>query len=244
MARLDLWHKLQRMLRFLCALNDPRIFTLMMLRGFTNATRKKGWDLFLKAGGQLVDMEPPPPSSGQPAELLKLVDDYENEWYDVIEAALEGNYPTVCKEVFKNLHKSSDERVVLTVETLLNRVDVIEKQGEPLKPVLDLLTERGFTKPVRQKGRELIGSLRDGHVPLLATPDPAAEAERARAEDEMWSFYREWAKTARTIVRRKDLRIKMGISTATREVADEDEEPAPPPAPGAAAPPAGPGTPR
>jgi hypothetical protein len=85
------------------------------------------------------------------------------------------------------------------------------------------------------------GQYRAADVRYRGFHAPPAEAERQAAEDQAWAYYAEWSKTARTVVRRKDLRIKLGLSTATRS--EEPEEPlepeppastpsAPPPVPG------------
>ncbi|MBI5481105.1 MAG: hypothetical protein HY906_19770 [Deltaproteobacteria bacterium] len=230
MPRLDLWYKLRKLLQFLLATLDPRIFTLLARRGFTNETRREGWALFLKAGGQHVDLVAPTRGDGAPGEQLGRIDDFENEWFDVVEAALLRHFPELHQQVFLNLHKSSGREVVLTVETLLARVAGLEGQGERGRAALALLAERGFTAAVRQRGRALLDQVTKCDVDLLPTPDPAAEAERQKAEAEMWAYYLEWSKTARTVVRRKDLRIKLGISSAARpEEPEEPEEPEPTP---------------
>jgi len=224
MSRLDLAFKLQRVLKFLLATLDPRIFTLLVLRGYSNDRRREGWELFLKAGGQLVDMVAPPASDGTPSAQVLEVDAYENEWYDTVEAALQRQYPAVCETVFRNLHKSSDEEVLLTMSTMLDRLDKLQNDAAG-RDALALLAERGFTPQVRKHGRDLIERVTKGTVAPLATPDPATEAERQKAEDDLWAYYLDWSKTARTVIRRKDLRIKLGISSPTRSTADEVEEP-------------------
>ena len=80
----------------------------------------------------------------------------------------------------------------------------------------------------------------EGDVPMLASPDPVAEAERLKAAEEMWEYYLDWSKTARTVIRRKDLRIKLGISSPTRSEETAPEEPEPPAAPAIAAQPGAP----
>ncbi|MBI5482180.1 MAG: hypothetical protein HY906_25215 [Deltaproteobacteria bacterium] len=241
MARVDLWYKLQKLLKFLLATLDPRIFTLLTRRGFKNQTRREGWALFMKAGGQHVDLLLAQPGDGSPGDQVGRIDDFENEWFDVVDAALANHFPELRQQVFLNLHKSSGPEVVLTVETLLARVAGLERLGDPGRAALELLAERGFTAEVRQRGRALIEQVTGPEVAVLPTPDLVAEAERQVAEDQAWAFYLEWAKTARTVVRRKDLRIKLGISTATR--AEEPEEPIEPepPAPAPLPPVPGPG---
>jgi len=221
MSRLDLAIKLQRAVKFLIATQDPRIYTLLMRRGYSNERRREGWELLMKAGGHLVDMVAPTAADGTPADLVGDIDIFENEWYDVVDAALLRQYPDVHELIFKNLQKTSDSEVVLTTSTLLDRCDGLEKDTRG-RDALALLAERGFTAQVRKQGRDLIERVTKATVAPLPTPDAAAEAERQKAEEDLWAYYLDWSKTARTVVRRKDLRIKMGISSPTRSAADEE----------------------
>jgi hypothetical protein len=229
MPRLDSSSKFGKVLRFLLTANDPRVFALLGLRGFNNATRREGWDLFYRAGGRHVDMQTPPHEGLNFADLLGALDAYENEWYDVIDACVGRAFAELHQALMMNLHKSSGPEVVFTVKTILDRVDALEKE-DAMKAVLALLASRGFTPEVRARGRELIKQVSEGEVASLPTPDPVAETERVKAEEEMWQWYLDWSKTARTVVRRKDLRIRLGVSSPVHHGA-EDAGPSPSPLP-------------
>ncbi len=230
MPKYDSFYKLSKTTRFLIASNDPRIFALLNLRGYTNEVRHEGWDLAFKAGGRFVDMQSAPPGEKKTSDLLRTLDEFENAWFDVIDAALRRASLAVHDMVVLNLHKSSGQDVVLTMKTLLDRIDEIEKQPN-MQPLIDLLTSRGFSPAVRAGGRRLLAQVAGENVTALPVPDPVAEAERLKAEEDMWSWYQDWAKTARTVVRRKDLRIRLGISSPTSREAEPEEEPTPIPQP-------------
>jgi hypothetical protein len=228
MPRLDWQYKSGKVLKFLSAVTDPQVFASLAQRGFTNETRREGWNLLAQAGGRDVEMTAPGATGIDVAEVLRQVDAWENEWFDVIDAALHHRYPDVHALVLQGLHKSSSQTVVLTVKVLLDRLDALESEDR-MRPALALLTSRGLTPVVRARGRELLRELRAGDVTVLPTADPVAAAARVAAEAAMWEWYLDWSKTARTVVRQKALRIKLGLSAAPRGAAAAPDGAAEPP---------------
>jgi len=78
-------------------------------------------------------------------------------------------------------------------------------------------------------------------------PSPSTLDQRNQAEQDMWNWYLDWAKIARTVVRNKSHRIRRGVSQPTQgepnvELPAEDltvvPTPAPAPTPGPAPTPA------
>ena len=230
MAKITLSEQFIRVLKFLLATLDPRILFLLVLRGFNNEARREGWDLFLKAGGREADLRDCGLSSNRVEELLDQLNAWENVWFDVADAALGRLHPEVRERLFHKLGKTSGNEVVFTVSTMLDRLDALEQDG--LEKPLALLASRGLTPDVRAKAREWLHELTSGEIPLSTMPDAAAEEERQQAQAAMWKWYLDWSKTARTIIKRKDLRIKMGISSPTSHDAEDDEDPTVTPLPG------------
>ena len=229
MAKLDLSQKFVRVLKFLLAVTDPRIFNLLALRGFGNETRKEGWRLFNTAGGLEVDLQESAVEFHGAADGVARVDAWENVWFDVADAALRHLMPAVHQKLFHNLGKASGNEAVFTVTTFLDRLDALEADGHAAAAAL--LATRGLTAAVRTEARALLEEIMAGDVPVAAVAEPQAQAARERAQEQMWQWYLDWSKTARTVVARKDLRIRLGISTTTQHDDEPDEDPATPPAP-------------
>jgi len=151
-----------------------------------------------------------------PDDPVRRLFQLENEWWEAIEAPLARKLPAMRDALFDNLRRAGQDASVLNMRVLLDRVDELAQQRGAGKEDVDLLESRGFTPAVRATGRELLRQITGGEVPGLPTPDAAAEAERVRALDDMWHWYQDWSRTARTIIRRKDLRIRLGIAARAR----------------------------
>ena len=222
--------RLIRMLKFLMSLNDPQISALLGDRGFDEETRAGGWDLLEKSAGRhlAVYFGPIRTASAYKGTISQL-DKLENTWFDVADVALRRSFPVVHEKLFLNLSKVSGIKVVITVRTFFNRIDKMEAGGDETdRAALALLEKRGLTGAIRDQARSLLAQAETGHTLRIPEPDPEAEKERLAAMEEMWAWYKDWAKTARTVVSDKRLRISMGISkprrSAPAEMAEDMED--------------------
>lgn len=210
-----------RMVKFLVASTERAVARELGRRGFTDDDRQEGWSLMDRATGRHLAVVPGPGASPTRYHgLLVKVDGWENEWYDVAEAALKRRFPALHAEVFKNLSKGSGSEVVITVRTLLDRLDgLAAKGGDESRRAMALLETRGLTPERRDKARALLRSLEvaeTGDAGAEAAWDEEAEAalraEKEAAVQAMWAWYQEWAKTARTVVRNRNHLIMLGLA--------------------------------
>lgn len=216
MAKLKQHTKIERVVRFLLSFNRADVATRMALRGFSAEDRKEGFKLLDKAVGRdlALNLELETPDKNLVAEI----DAWENIWFDVADAALARSYPEVHAKVLDRLAKTSGPMVILNVKVLLDRLEQLENSGDPSDAAaLALLAKRGLDHKQRQRAADLIEQARSG-LPDTDGPDTVEEQEvdLDEAVAQMWAWYLDWAKTARTVIRSKRLRIVMGLSTATR----------------------------
>ena len=225
MSKFPLNERFERVLRFLLSLNNPTVLGLLSTRGFQSQDRREGWELFMTAAGRDLDMDDIVKVAASPnKQLIAEIDAWENVWFDVADAALSRKFPAVRERVFKNLSKTSGAQVVVTVKTLINRLDELEAgQSREDKAAVKLLAERGLDKARRQKAADLLKAAEDGSVLEAPSPNPESEEMRRQAVDKMWAWYMDWAQTARTVVMAKRLRIAMGISKPTSHAKSGEE---------------------
>ena len=235
MSKVPLNEKFDRVLRFLMSLRHDRVEALLRQRGFDTAEREHGWQLFETAAGRyLRKSETVAEPQSLARTLVDKIDAWENVWFDVADATLRNAFPAVHERLMANLSKTSGQQVVVTVGTLLRRLDAAEadaqREGEgELSEALALLCKRGLDEACRDQARQLITSAEKDSVLEMRVPDPDSVEQREAAIDEMWRWYQDWSQIARTVVTGKRERISMGLSTIGRP--KKKRKPAPPPAP-------------
>ncbi|MBN2725046.1 MAG: hypothetical protein JXR95_13335 [Deltaproteobacteria bacterium] len=84
-----------------------------------------------------------------------------------------------------------------------------------------LLSKRGLNQEKINEVGTLLETAKTWTAPDSSWTVSRDQLEAAR--DEMWAWYQDWAKTARTVVPNKQLRIMMGISSPARP--DSPESP-------------------
>jgi hypothetical protein len=215
MAKLTLGQKAYRVLLLLLGLRHPAVAAALVRRGFDAAELALGHQLLaqLTAGRlKVADVD------AIAAPLAKL-DDWENRNYPVIEAVLRRHFPDVCAVVFLNLSQTEGPELVVSVETLIERLDA---QSEPVR---EMLAKRGVTPAVLDEAR--------GFLHTISTIAPAgaqqidAEAD-AIAEEALWAWYLEWSTIVRTDIQNRRLLRNLGFlkrpSGEVVEVPIDDEQ--------------------
>jgi len=148
-------------------------------------------------------------------EYLADLDDWENAWFPVVSATLERHYPALHATIFKNLSQTSGAEVIVSVGTLLDRLDTM-KASEAGKKADALLVTRGLTTEVRAQASKLIDTIKQTEETVLPEIDPASKAEQEKALDKVWAWYREWSQIARTVIKRGDVLIRLGLRQPNR----------------------------
>jgi hypothetical protein len=225
---LALNQKIQRILNFLVAARQPEIFVFLEKRGFTQEQLDEGWRLFNTAAGARLtfrDESRHATGSSSGRELLLALDAWENTWLPVIRASLERHMPALAVKVLEGIRPTSGIEVVVSVGTLLERLDAAGS-GPDGEKALALLDSRGLTQAVRDQARCWIQKLQTIGTLDLPVIDQTTVEERDRAFAEVWTWYREWSQIARTVITRGVLLVRLGLRQQNRAAAEVVGEPA------------------
>lgn len=145
--------------------------------------------------------------------LIQAIVDDENAWFPVVDATLMRHFPRVRDELFKNISQTQGAQVVVSVGTLLERINEMEAQPTAESTeVLALLDSRGFTQRLRREMYARIEQVRKSSEITPQEIEPNSAAERDAALAKAWDWYREWRQIARTVVRRRDMLMRLGLS--------------------------------
>jgi hypothetical protein len=243
MARLSIGQRAQRVTAFLVSLRHERITRALRRHGFREKDRLEGHRL-LRAltDGVLAEEEVSP--SAPDASLLHRLDEWENQWYPIIEASLRYRFPEAHAFLFRNLRQTAGPELIVGLGTLLSRLDELASEAPRGKEARALLVERGLTDRVLDIARAALSEV-DEDPPVVTTHGISDEALKER-EDAMWHWYLEWSTIARQSITDRRLLRALGFLSHTgagaAEGVDDDEadetetEAEPPPVKGGAVP--------
>lgn len=202
MARMTIGQKAERVLQFLVGLASRRARRALARHGFTQADVEDGWER-LKA---LSNISGAPDGDGVDRELLRDLDAWENVWFPVVDIALRTNFPSVRDAVLRNLRQSERAEVVVSVSTLVARIDAMARTedegglGDEGAAARALLARRGLTDAVVAEARALLARIGSSQEAPSDDVEALDREVRAAAEQRMWSWYLEWSGIARIVI--------------------------------------------
>jgi hypothetical protein len=220
MAYLTLGQKAERLLKLLLGLGNRRALAALQARGFQQSDMDEGWALLKKVVDVRFDAMPAEASS----TIVEEVDSWENKWFSVIDATLRRSFPEIHAQVLLNLSQTDGPPVILSVSTLLQRLDALRAASdEPSKAAIAKLEQRGVTTAVLDEVRKLIASAATVTQPVVVAPISTEEAAELAQENEeaMWAYYLEWSAIARSAIKDKRLLRVLGFSPVRRSKADD-----------------------
>jgi hypothetical protein len=222
--------KFSKQLKFLISFHNPKVVALMAARGFDGGSLEEGWRLLKNAAGWIFELSSQENSTlfADNSEMLTKLDQWENTWFDVTDAALARKFPKIHKSIFNHLSKTHGFEIAKKIKTLLDRIDELEndKDGENAeenKEALLLLEKRGLTSKERESARTLLTQVSDNPISDEIIVDPKLIEEKKRAEEEMWAWYVDWRITAKTVVTNDALKSIMGIDDLIPEEIKKSE---------------------
>ena len=235
-----------RSLRFLASISKyPAIREGLAARGYSEEDHNEGWTLFLTVSGY---RQAPPAATRNQAVVAGVAE--LDAWVEpnvrIVRATLERRYPEQASFVLAGLENGSGAAAVVTVVTLLDRLDLLqsspqrEATREADHAALAMLTRRGLGPDERTRLRTLTA--------VVLSPEPAAPAavsplDYEQALRRLHAWYAEWSEVARAVITRRDHLIGLGLARR-RNLSAEKDPPAPkPPAPTTGTPPTPAGTP-
>lgn len=236
-----------RSLRFLASISKyPAIRDRLAARGYSEEDHNEGWALFLTVSGY---RQAPPAATRNQAVVAGVAE--LDAWVEpnvrIVRATLERRYPEQASFVLAGLENGSGAAAVVTVVTLLDRLDLLqsspqrEATREADHAALAMLTRRGLGPDERTRLRTLTA--------MVLSPEPAAPAavsplDYEQALRRLHAWYAEWSEVARAVITRRDHLIGLGLARR-RNLSAEKDPPAPkPPAPMTGTPQTPAGTPR
>jgi hypothetical protein len=215
---------------FLLALRDRRVAAALKRYGFSDDDLEEGWSLMRQlTRGRLDAVDPEDP------RLLTELDGWENHWFPVLSAVLENHFPEIHAMVFNNLAQTSGPEVVVTVGTLIERIERMSAAreeggfGATGRSARTLLEKRGFTAEEIESARKLIQKIGKIADASELAGDEESVADDDSAETAMWKWYLEWSTIARGAIKNRRLLRNMGF---LQQANGSSEEPEPPPAAG------------
>ena len=227
MATMTIGDKAARVLKLMMGLRNKRIAHVMAAHGFTSADKAEGWKLLQAVGsGKLGATDDVPAQTN----ILAKLDAWENRWFPIAYATLERRFPAVHAQVFNKLTQTSGIELLVTVRTLLDRIEAMGK-GEgafgPEGPAAKALLEsRGFTSSVISEANALIDEAAAYDPGTGKTPaEEQAEGEAlTKAEADLWAWYLEWSQIARVAITQRSLLKEMGFLSSRGRSGGEEED--------------------
>lgn len=215
MARLTLGQKAQRLLQFLMGLGNKRIVRALQPFGFDQAALDEGWALLRLTTASHLDAERPTQPTG---EQITRLDAWENRWFPIASAVLKRHHPDVHAKVFLNLSQTQGNQVVVSVGTLVERIDALPATGQG--EALATLIRHGLTTEVLDVARGMLAQLRQS-PPIEEPPEGDEPVVDRAAEEAMWSYYLQWSVIARRAISDRRLLRQLGFLRAQRGGSDE-----------------------
>jgi hypothetical protein len=202
----------ERVLRFLYGLRNRKIASALASRGFTKDELEEGFALL--KGATTVALSLLPTVAADP-QVVTEIDTWENTWFPVVDATLARHYPEVHQKVFLNLSQTEGPAVIISVGTFVDRISALTKaeggHGPGGKEARKLLARRGLTPQVIAEAEELLEAVKNVE-PQPEPPDLETQRETiAQAEQEMWAWYLEWSRIARTVIKDRAMLRQLGF---------------------------------
>jgi hypothetical protein len=222
-----------RVLTFLTGVaRQPAIFTALASRGYSSDEHAEGWRLLHDVAGY---DQPPAAKNADDATAQKAIaeiDAWDEPNFRWIRAALDRKFPKQSEFVFENLAPATGVGALLSVTTMLDRLDALESNPKRKETrtkdhaALELLATRGLTAAERKRLRGLIETAQS--APSVA-PAPARDAKQQQhSKTELRAWFVDWSETARTTITRRDYLILLGLAQRKRRKKSPGGTPTPP----------------
>ena len=205
-----------RVLKFLGAVaRFGTIHAALVERGYAAVDHREGWELLHQVSGfhlpDLVDQ-------GEAARrAMAELDAWDEPNFRLIRASLRRRHPLQAAFVFDGLAPAVGAGAVVSVATLLDRLDALESSPERKATrkadhaALETLTKRGISRNERDRLRGLIAT---ASTPAKneAPEREDDDAEHRQALLKLRGWYVEWSETARAVIKRRDHLIRLGLA--------------------------------
>jgi hypothetical protein len=184
--------------------------------GYTEQEHSHAWKLVLTTSGYTpagfvaVDDE-------KVRAAIAELDAWDESGFRRVHAALERLHPEQDAFVFAGLDAAQGPGAVVSVATLLDRLDALESSPDRAatrdadRAAIATLTQRGIDASLRKYLRYVVTAAQTTTAPVPVPATGAAEADRQIALRELRAWHKDWAETAHAVIRRRDHLILMGL---------------------------------
>jgi hypothetical protein len=220
-----------RALTFLRAVGTSVVLRAKLAEhGYSDAEHERGWVLMQEASGQFEGPAPAP--SVDDAAVQKAIADldaWDEDGLRIVNASLRARHPAQHAFVMRGLKASTGVQAVLGVGTLLDRLDALESAPERAgtreadHAALATLAARGVGQAERARLRAKVKLAQS----FAGTRGPAEQAvferrvRRGLIEQRQW--FEEWADVARSVIKRRDQLIRLGLASRRPRQGGGDE---------------------
>ncbi len=187
--------KAERILAFLLGMRNLKAIEPMMLHGFDQADIDEGWRLLRGMASYPFEQAKQPEAVS--VDYVAMVDAWENHWFQIIEACLARRFPAVRERVFANLRQVSGPKVLLSVRTLIDRVEALRRGTAVEREAFALLALRGISDAMLVEVRAMLDAAERPRPERTVT---APRFDQKAAEDAAWAWYLEWSSIAQKAV--------------------------------------------
>ncbi len=216
----------QRAIQFLGAVGrSPRIYhALRDKAGYTQQAHRKGWQLLVRSLGH-VDLDTEHPQNTDNAEAIAALTAWDGPNFSRAQAALQVPFPKHSEFLFKGLDQGDGVRSVGVIQAFLERVSLLRESAGQKSPVegSSIDDDREVLRLLEQ--RKVIDA--DTELQLRqwlsqaqqtqegATPTSTQKSLKQDFQDAVYglnAWLIDWRGQARAIIKRRDDRIRLGIT--------------------------------
>ncbi len=220
-----------RTVKFLRAVGTNRVIAAVLAtRGYTTAVHREGWHLLHAVSGFEDDMPPAVDEDPGVRDAVAAIDAWDEPNFRIARATLAMKFPEQEAALFAGgLAPAVGVGALLTVKTFLDRLDALEHGSKTDKAALARLAERGITKDERKRLRGLLTQAASA-ANIGPAEEPAQPAGADKKQEELialYAWFSEWSEVARTLIKRRDHLIALGLASRKKKQA----APAPAPSP-------------
>jgi hypothetical protein len=224
-----------RALVFLRAVStQPLIRTALEGAGYTAKDHAEGWGMFFGLSGYTPTAAAP--AANEAEDAVAELEAWERPWFQRARAALRHKHPEQEAFVFNGLVAARGAEAIAAMAVFLDRLDALDSAAERKATrkadhaALATLTQRGVTEATRAHLRERLVFVSTHEAPVVEEAAPLEDRQGALAA--LYAWLQDWSDTARVVVTRRDLLIRLGLAKrrgrAPRAVAAPPAPPAPP----------------
>lgn len=189
--------KIQRSVRFLLGLADPRVQAELVPHGFDQAALERARELVNAA--VIPEFRPAEPAE-QEAHLAELAE-FQRRYYRIIKSALKLHHPKVLAWTLNRLPPVRGKELLTAIPILVERLRELEAGSSPHgkegQTAMALLAARGLNDEVLKSVERTIEKAKTYR---RKPNDTSHLKEQTSAAEALWAFYVEWSVIARTAI--------------------------------------------